>query len=92
MLHRQTSSLQVYDGLMSAVVIRVMQPAYPSGTLPCARAPVHDAPHEGGDERRVRLRAPDGMREGEEQRHVALDALLLQHLRAGKDCASGCSH
>ena len=45
--------------------------------------PVEDAAHEGGDECHPRLGAGHGLGEGEEQRHVAVDAMLLLQLPVG---------
>lgn len=46
--------------------------------------PVEDAPHEGGDERHPRLGTGHGLGEGEEQCHVAVDAVLLFELPMGR--------
>jgi hypothetical protein len=44
-------------------------------------APVQYAAHERRNERRARVGGGDGLREAEEQRHVAVGALALEDLR-----------
>ena len=45
--------------------------------------PVENAADEGGDERATEFSGGDGLSHGEQEREVARDAFLLQHLHKG---------